>query len=106
MRARWVAWVGLGVLAMRYDCNLTQEVVVPSALRNSAGPQRFCLYRGMCSAWVPESVLGSLTREIVPSLLARPWPYQASLPPLYPVTTVTSRGRCARVSIVTPAASA
>ena len=31
-----------------------------SALRNYAGPQHFCLFRGMCSAWVPGSVLGSL----------------------------------------------
>ena len=44
---------GLGVLPMRYDCNPTQGVVAPFAFRNSAGPQRFCLYGGMCSAWVP-----------------------------------------------------
>ena len=39
-----------------------------SALRKYAGPQHFCLFRGMCSAWVPGSVI-----------------------PLYSVTAVTSR---------------
>src|SRR6476659_10015408 len=31
-----------------------------SAFRSYAGPQHFYLFRGMCSAWVPGSVLGSL----------------------------------------------
>ena len=62
-----------------------------SALRNYAGPQHFYLFRGMCSAWVPGSVLGSLARETEPSLPARSWPPQASVVPLYSVTAVTSR---------------
>jgi hypothetical protein len=54
----------LGVLSMRCGCCPTQRAVVPSASRKYAGPQHFCLFRGMCSAWVPGSVLGSLNREI------------------------------------------
>ena len=57
-----------------------KESSLSSAFRNYAGPQHFYHYRGMCSAWVPGSVLGSLTWEFEPSLLARPWPYQASVP--------------------------
>ena len=55
---------GLGVLSMRFGCNPTQGAVVTVRFRNYAGPQHFCLFRGMCSAWVPGSVLGSLIREI------------------------------------------
>lgn len=44
---------GLGVLTLRYGRNPTQGVVTSFAFRNSAGPQRFCLYRGLSSAWVP-----------------------------------------------------
>jgi hypothetical protein len=55
---------GLGVLSVRFGCNPTQEAVVTVRSRNYAGPQHFYLFRGMCSAWVPGSVLGSLVREI------------------------------------------
>ena len=72
----------------------------PSALHNYAGPQHFCLFRGMCSAWVPGSVLGSLAWEIEPSLPARSWPNQASVLPLYSVTLVTSRPNRGRLMIV------
>ena len=55
---------GLGVLSVRSGCNPTQGAVETVRYRNYAGPQHFCLFRGMCSAWVPGSVLGSLIREI------------------------------------------
>ena len=55
---------GLGVLSVRFGCNPTQGAVVTVRYRNYAGPQHFYLFRGMCSAWVPGSVLGSLIREI------------------------------------------
>ena len=32
---------------------------MPSTLRNYAGPQHFCHYRGYDSAWVPRTVLGA-----------------------------------------------
>jgi hypothetical protein len=67
---------------------------MPFTLRNYAGPQHFCHYRGYDSAWVPRTVLGCPIREIGPSLLDRPWPYQASVSPLYSVTPVTSRANC------------
>ena len=55
---------GLGVSSVRFGCNPTQGAVETVRYRNYAGPQHFCLFRGMCSAWVPGSVLGSLIREI------------------------------------------
>jgi hypothetical protein len=55
---------GLGVLSVRFGCDPTQGAVETVRCRNYAGPQHFCLYSGMCSAWVPGSVLGSLIREI------------------------------------------
>ena len=54
---------GLGVLSVRFGCDPTQGAVVAVRYRNYAGPQHFCLLRGMCSAWVPGSVLGSLVWE-------------------------------------------
>jgi hypothetical protein len=75
---------------------------MPSALRSYAGPQHFCHYRGYDSAWVPGTVLGRPVREIGPSLLDRPWPYRASVSPLYSVTPVTSRVNCHRNTEVMP----
>lgn len=43
----WVAWVGLGVIAFRSGRNPTQGAPIPYARRNYAGPQHFCLYRGV-----------------------------------------------------------
>lgn len=67
---------------------------MPFALRNYAGPQHFCHYRGYDSAWVPRTVLGCPVREIGPSLLERSWPYRASVIPLYSVTPITSSVNC------------
>ena len=71
-----------------------QRAVAPSALRNYAGPQHFCHYRGCDDAWVPGTVLGRPVREVGPSLPDRSWPHRASVSPLYSVTPVTSRGNC------------
>lgn len=90
-RAVWVAWVASASLRCASTATPPKGPSWPSALRNYAGPQHFYLCGGMCSAWVPGSVLGSLNREIEPSLPARSWPLQASVTPLYSVTTVTSR---------------
>jgi hypothetical protein len=90
-RAVWVAWVASASLRCASTATPPKGPSWPSALRNYAGPQHFYLFGGMCSAWVPGSVLGSLNREIEPSLPARSWPLQASVVPLYSVTTVTSR---------------
>jgi hypothetical protein len=100
MRALWVTWDGLGVLTMRFVCNPTQRVVVVVRFSQLRRPQHFYLFRGMCSAWVPGSVLGSLAWEVEPSLPVRPWPPQVSVVPLYYVTTVTSRPNCGRRTIV------
>jgi hypothetical protein len=53
----------LGVLAMRFDCSPTQRAVVAVRSSQLRRPQHFYLFRGMCSAWVPGSVLGSLAWE-------------------------------------------
>lgn len=43
----WVAWVGLGEVALRSGRDPTQGASIPYARRNHAGPQHFCLYRGV-----------------------------------------------------------
>ncbi len=60
-RAWWVAWVTSASLRCATTATPPKGSSWSSALRNYAGPQHFCLFRGMCSAWVPGSVLGSLT---------------------------------------------
>lgn len=85
---------GLGGLAMRPAATLPKGPSKLSALRNYAGPQHFCLFRGCDSAWVPGTVLGCPIREIEPSLPDRSWPYRASVTPLYYVARITSRGNC------------
>ncbi len=59
-RALWVAWVASASLRCASTATPPKGSSWPSALRNYAGPQHFYLFRGMCSAWVPGSVLGSL----------------------------------------------
>ena len=65
---------------------------------NSAGPQRFC-HIAACSAWVPVTVLDRSDREVEPSLPVLPWPHQASVTPLYSVTSVTARVKSAAIRI-------
>lgn len=65
---------------------------------NSAGPQRFC-HIAACSAWVPVTVLDRSDREVEPSLPVLPWPHQASVTPLYSVTSVTARVKSATIRI-------
>ena len=59
-RAVWVAWVASASLRCASTATPPKGSSWSSALRNYAGPQHFCLFRGMCSAWVPGSVLGCL----------------------------------------------
>jgi hypothetical protein len=63
MRALWVTWVTSASLRCASTAAPPKGPSWPSALRNYAGPQHFYLFRGMCSAWVPGSVLGSLAWE-------------------------------------------
>ncbi|ORB35484.1 hypothetical protein BST40_24820 [Mycobacterium persicum] len=53
------AWVGLGAFATLPAAAPPKGPSLPSALRNYAGPQHFCHYRGYDSAWVPGTVLGA-----------------------------------------------
>ena len=89
-----VAWGGLGDLAMLAVAAPPKGPSIPLAVRNYAGPQHFCHYRGYDFAWVPGTVLGCPVREIGPSLPDRSWPYRTSVNPLYSVTPVTARGKC------------
>jgi hypothetical protein len=50
---------GLGDLAVRPAATPPKGSSPPYAVRNLAGPQRFCHYRGCGSAWVPGTVLGA-----------------------------------------------
>jgi hypothetical protein len=53
-----VAWDGLGDLATFPVAAPPKGPSTPFTLRNYAGPQHFCHYRGYDSAWVPGTVLG------------------------------------------------
>jgi hypothetical protein len=50
---------GLGDLATLPAATPPKGPSMPSSLRNYAGPQHFCHYRGYDSAWVPGPVLGA-----------------------------------------------
>jgi hypothetical protein len=50
---------GLGDLATLPAATPPKGPSTPSTLRNYAGPQHFCHYRGYDSAWVPGTMLGA-----------------------------------------------
>ena len=49
----WVVWVASAFFRCATTAAPPKGLSTSFAFRNSAGPQRFCLYGGMCSAWVP-----------------------------------------------------
>ena len=56
----WVAVGGLGDFAELPVATPPKGASTLSAVRNYAGPQHFCHYRGYDSAWVPGTVLSVL----------------------------------------------
>jgi len=58
MRASLGCVGGLGDLATLPAAAPPKGPSTPFTLRNYAGPQHFCHYRGCDSAWVPGTVLG------------------------------------------------
>ena len=93
-RARWVAWVGLGVIALRCGGDSAQRAICATArfmqLRRPATllPSSRRAPRGC-----PETMLGCSGREMKPSLPASSWPGQASVLSLYSVTPLTARAK-------------
>jgi hypothetical protein len=59
---------GLGGLATLPVAGPPKGPSTPSTVRNYAGPQHFCHYRGYDFAWVPGTVLGRPAWELDPSL--------------------------------------
>jgi len=94
MRASVGCVGGLGDLATFPAAAPPKGPSTPFTLRNYAGPQHFCHYRGCDSAWVPGTVLGCPVagdRSFSSGpILAVP----GFLSPLYSVTPVTSRANC------------
>ena len=52
-------WVASAFSRCATSATPPKELSTSFAFRNSAGPQRFCLYRGLSSAWVPGIRAGS-----------------------------------------------
>lgn len=95
MRARWVAWDGLGALATRYDCSPTQRTdrrkhLLPFAFSQLRRPTTLL---PLSRLWLR---VGAVNRAGLPGAGDRPFSSEsvqaspATVPPLYYVTPVTA----------------
>ena len=93
-RARWVAWVGLGVVALRCGGDSAQRAIcAPARFMQLRRPATLLPSSRRAPRGCPETMLGCSGREMRPSLPASSWPGQASVLSLYSVTPVTARAK-------------